>query len=539
MKLTYENGWYSLENDEIRNFRWSSTISDLIVENTTGFLKFFIGSPENKILKIISLETNDEIILKVRNGWHYYDVTLKGNTLKLITDKFKCEADSRDLGIMLSDVEAIEASPDYLKIENGWYLIENLKSKWIDIVYNLTGTTSAKIQFKTKFNVYDFIGTPNGNQSISFEVKDDDLIDDKLYFKLLSASDSYIKFISVINRNDYYDYFGLKQSKWYDDESKLKEQVANSKMENFPLFIQWFVTWKCNFSCEYCWQEVNSNVYRKIGKNNISAKEWANKFNQLNPKYIYFTGGEPTLYSEFCEMVSLINPNISLFITSNFGKTFNINKWIEYVPKNKFDSVFFSLHPTQVNPKDFFEKLNKYIEYYGVERLGLELVLHPENIKILQDNNITVDNIIDYCNKMKIRLNLDKYYPPHKNKFKLNSTSSNFEEHNYIINNIYINNNLNNGHSPVYCAAGWKKINIDSDGNAFSCMSAIDRSKLFGEHSMPHYHIIGNIFNSDFKLRNKSTICWEHFRCSACDSDTLNIGWENFNVNLKNLPMPK
>ena len=44
----------------------------------------------------------------------------------------------------------------------------------------------------------------------------------------------------------------------------------------------------------------------------------------------------------------------------------------------------------------------------------------------------------------------------------------------------------------------------DFEGNIFTCMSAIDRSKLFHQSAMPHYTPIANIFDKDFELKKET-----------------------------------
>ena len=90
---------------------------------------------------------------------------------------------------------------------------------------------------------------------------------------------------------------------------------------------------------------------------------------------------------------------------------------------------------------------------------------------------------------------------------------------------------------PIFCPAGWKKINVDFEGNIFTCMSAIDRSKLFHQSAMPHYTPIANIFDKDFELKKEPVICWESFRCSACDYQMLQHAWRPFKNNF-NFQLP-
>ena len=79
---------------------------------------------------------------------------------------------------------------------------------------------------------------------------------------------------------------------------------------------------------------------------------------------------------------------------------------------------------------------------------------------------------------------------------------------------------------PIFCPAGSLRINVDSTGDAYTCMSAIDRSKLFGDYALPHYKSIGNILDGTFKRLEEPVICWEKFRCSACDYQRVGKYWK-------------
>ena len=102
---------------------------------------------------------------------------------------------------------------------------------------------------------------------------------------------------------------------------------------------------------------------------------------------------------------------------------------------------------------------------------------------------------------------------------------------NYSTDYRFVEKTNDKSRQPIFCPAGWKKINVDFEGNIFTCMSAIDRSKLFHQSAMPHYTPIANIFDKDFELKKEPVICWESFRCSACDYQMLQHAWRPFKNN--------
>jgi MoaA/NifB/PqqE/SkfB family radical SAM enzyme len=168
--------------------------------------------------------------------------------------------------------------------------------------------------------------------------------------------------------------------------------------------------------------------------------------------------------------------------------------------------------------------------------VGIEMVLHPDNTKLVDPNKI-----IEFSKKHNLAI-------PHLDEFvDSNIKNINFsKDMNSLTDNLYPNYSTdykfaektnNKSRQPIFCPAGWKKINVDFEGNIFTCMSAIDRSKLFHQSAMPHYTPIANIFDKDFELKKEPVICWESFRCSACDYQMLQHAWRPFKNNF-NFQLP-
>ena len=64
------------------------------------------------------------------------------------------------------------------------------------------------------------------------------------------------------------------------------------------------------------------------------------------------------------------------------------------------------------------------------------------------------------------------------------------------------------------------------------------RSKLFGNYSLPHYKPLGNILDGTFERLNEPVICWEKFRCSACDYQRVGKHWRKMDDGFdKQLPI--
>jgi hypothetical protein len=226
-------------------------------------------------------------------------------------------------------------------------------------------------------------------------------------------------------------------------------------------------------------------------------------------------------------------------MTTNFGPTFNLEKWKVGVPVDRFTNITVSLHPTQTDKEEFFYKAEQYVNHYGSDRFGIELVKHPDNLRIISELELS-----DFCNKHKIELILDDYVSVFREEDQSGMDKDFYQQiveiksiiptdHRSLSRKVSVPEDCslkleptdNKERLPVFCPAGNLRINVDAFADVYTCMSAIDRSKMFGSHALPHYPPIGNLLDPDFKLLNEPVICWESFRCSACDSCRVGEHW--------------
>ena len=529
-----QSGWYGIETDEIRKYQWASDMAMIHIGGDISKFKFLImnvgSSQENRHIKIIGNDGNTfEFFTK--NGWYKYVIPL-GNSrfFSIDSEVMSVPGDNRRLGIQVGDI--VLSSTDVFV-----WTIENLKSKWIDIVYTLYNNQRSEIKVKFKNTEKKFL-ILGGQRTLSFELNDCDIENNNISFEIFKKETDNLIVTSIINRKDYYDYMGLKSSNYYDEESRKSENECIRVASTIPLSIQWFVNWKCNFHCDYCWQETSKELYRTNPLNKIPWKKWADAFNYYKPGFISITGGEPTLYSDLPEFINGLDVNIGISMTTNGGPSFDIEKWKRIVSPHRVWDISFSLHPTQwKNINDFYDTVDSYVDFFKPGYVGIEMVSVPENLKLVSEESLQ-----KWCNDRKINCRIEPCFVATKHipliertdpteRINLENTKTEY--------NDYIQYTSIGGepHIPFYCPSGWKRINVDYKGDVFTCMSAIDRSKLFDEHSMPHYTPMGNIFNENFKLRDKPILCWEAFRCARCDSIKVDSSWRLFSNNV-NVQLP-
>lgn len=588
-----DKGWYELEHDGQRYFRWSSLKSYFKIDDQilslyeNGNIVIYTGSLETGYERFITLSgSTGKFSHKIFPGWRHYVFPIKeiiGKEDKLInlevSSPLSIQNDVRELGAMVSGIiihADKEYRPAYAFERNEFF--GDIKIEYLKEGAGTKGTIFLKNkQFKTQDKVYlDIIYTSENEEFIKFESGDFHCIspvllgggrifslaiplaclnkDGSIKFK----SKALINFENIFIRRDYYDFLGLRSSKLYDKKSRENEEKTVGASKNIDLCFQWFVTWKCNHRCPYCWQETKFDVYRRGKKHEIPPELWADKFNELSPKVLYFTGGEPSLYKGLPNLIAALNEEIKLMMTSNLGPSFNIENFIQFVKPDRFKELSFSLHPTQIDIDLFFNKLAMLLEK-GYRNLLVEMVLYRANIPFAK-------SVLNRCKQLGIPVRFDPYVPSGRGAHPLSKKDIKLMKywivrlrlhHGSIVTlaqslfmklmKYWIVRSTEHtekekppvGKMPIYCPAGSRRINIDEEGNVYTCMSAIDRSKIFGPLSLPHYAPIGNIFSDDFQLLDKPVICWESFRCSACDFQDLDCAWTRFCSEDIKLPLPE
>ena len=68
-----------------------------------------------------------------------------------------------------------------------------------------------------------------------------------------------------------------------------------------PLSVCWQITTKCNLNCKYCIS--NSNMSGDYGLSTEKAKEIINQLGRIGVNRLDFTGGEPLVRKDLCEVM--------------------------------------------------------------------------------------------------------------------------------------------------------------------------------------------------------------------------------------------
>jgi organic radical activating enzyme len=120
-----------------------------------------------------------------------------------------------------------------------------------------------------------------------------------------------------------------------------------------------FCTLRCNFirSCTYCIQRQDKCVVDRV---ELPAKKFIAYAEQLPScvEHIGLTGGEPTLYYYFFELLAGLSKNFKITVTTNVsGGTFNFNEFLSRASKIKNVRWNTTLHMPAMKPEVYADRI--------------------------------------------------------------------------------------------------------------------------------------------------------------------------------------
>ncbi len=267
----------------------------------------------------------------------------------------------------------------------------------------------------------------------------------------------------------------------------------------YDLIVHWFPTSYCNYSCSYCISH-SPHVGKEMQFADISVlKNVVDKiFNINKERYVFlFSGGEPTIYPQFKELIKYILKNKNsfaylfsnthknenyfqdLFIMDNFYLNFSIH--LEYANidhvKNiiKYANNFnkYIMVSLMVNP-DLKEKcilfFNELLEYRKQYFFGLDLgLIYDNNNDIGLDSRYNQEDI-DWFYKASEKFYIEEnnnayngYIPDFFQDYNTKYIFTNYEAK-YIPHRQSVVEKMKN-FKDFYCLSGVNSISIDSNGN--------------------------------------------------------------------------
>lgn len=187
--------------------------------------------------------------------------------------------------------------------------------------------------------------------------------------------------------------------------------------------LQWKITNRCNYHCEYCYQN-HSDEYCSNWKDIV---QFLNNIDRNTIPRLY--GGEPTLHPHFFDICNNFKRNFGIY--SNLSKPLNF--WKSLCSNKLLDHIYCSLHFSQIKSlQEFLDKINfisKFKKTYVavmLENCDYDIKKVYNQIKeILRDNpGYVVLKVIEKENYYNIDLNSYKELLLPWQNFTLNETNT-------------------------------------------------------------------------------------------------------------------
>ncbi len=161
-------------------------------------------------------------------------------------------------------------------------------------------------------------------------------------------------------------------------------------MQNEKITFGWDLCYTCNYRCPYCgvWEKKSDQDLM------LSPKDWKDVWHKLYEKYgsmhIYLSGGEPSTYPNFFELVKCLSYEHTLEICTNLS--WDVERLIPEI-SNDILRIASTFHPTFAKFEDFFNRVIKIKEYlpnyqvYYVAYPG-QIKQMPERSRLLKEEGI-------------------------------------------------------------------------------------------------------------------------------------------------------
>jgi len=151
------------------------------------------------------------------------------------------------------------------------------------------------------------------------------------------------------------------------------------QLPNSYNYIALFLTFRCCYNCSYCINWKNLIKER-------DSKYWINCFRNLETDLpVTLSGGEPSLYREFYEIINMIPQKIDILTNLSF----NVREFAKKVSPDRFDNqrsyapIRASFHNEFMEIKETLSKV-AFLMNKGF-RVGLYCVDHPSNEFVIKE----------------------------------------------------------------------------------------------------------------------------------------------------------
>ena len=143
--------------------------------------------------------------------------------------------------------------------------------------------------------------------------------------------------------------------------------------------VDWMLHDKCTYDCSYCPPANKSGTDTLLDLETLNEmcdaiEEHAHSIDPTFKIHVLFTGGEPTVWKDFGELVNRVAAR-GWVISVNSNGSRSERWWEEYA--SKFIHIILSYHTESVDDDEFMNKL-KICSKYSKTSVNLMLNTHPE-----------------------------------------------------------------------------------------------------------------------------------------------------------------
>ncbi len=142
------------------------------------------------------------------------------------------------------------------------------------------------------------------------------------------------------------------------DADSIKLPIFLRTAPPYRVHWNWELSYRCNYHCSYCPWWKKGKEEKNTFFENIELDTWRRIWDGIFEKYwcshIRFSGGEPTIYPNFFDLVSVLLEKHTVDITTNLS--FDISMFMKKI-KSSGISISASLHPEFDRIGPFLEKV--------------------------------------------------------------------------------------------------------------------------------------------------------------------------------------
>jgi hypothetical protein len=263
----------------------------------------------------------------------------------------------------------------------------------------------------------------------------------------------------------------------------------------------WWVTMKCNFHCEYCWEVQAQRVGEFLPIKLRPWRDWLEVWQRLAPAALDVTGGEPFLLTGLAELLAELPRPMRFGLTTNLSHS--LEDLLRLVPPDRFLQVTCSFHPTQghkLAPELFLGRAMR-LAHRGYP-VVINLVGWPDCLHRARD-------WIGHFEHHGLRVHFDPYW----SSYEVLQFS---DEEAAIARSLTGPDRLPPSLAElpqVLCSGGLDHLSVQPDGTAWRCLL----------ETQQRINLLGNVFDPAFALPAAPFACGQRSQCPGCDRDKVSV----------------